>query len=348
MAIYRCETKILSRRVKDKAGKVVPNREHSAIESAAYRACEKLKDQRQDKTFNYAPRAREVAHSEVMTPEGAPPWLRPTEAATRRELRQLRERLWNAVEKRERRSDSQLCREFLLTMPRELTLQQNIELVRGWCEQEIVSKGFVADINLHRSRKGDNPHAHVLCTLRPVAADGFGLKPKTDGKFNRRGSVGVGAKDDLLHWRETWCHHENAALEKAGRAERVDHRSLKDQGIDRVPEPKVGANALAMQREGKVEVPDAVKRLHQVKILNQILPHLRAFERGEHIHRFGQATEWWQRARSRMAAFAARAREGIASPSFWRNMVGRTREAVRPQPRPVIQPQPRSTGPDRG
>jgi ATP-dependent exoDNAse (exonuclease V) alpha subunit len=333
MAIYRCETKILSRRVKDKSGKAVPNREHSAIESAAYRSCEKLKDRRQDKTFNYAPRAREVAHSEILAPESAPEWLRPAEAVTKPKLRSLRERLWNEVEARERRKDSQLCREFVLTMPIELTHEQNLELVRGWCEQEFVSKGYVADINLHRSRKGNNPHAHVLCTMRPMGSEGFGLKPDTNGKFNGRGSVGVGAKDELLHWRETWCQHENAALEKAGRPERVDHRSLKDRGLDRVPEPKIGVDAAAMQRKGKVADPDNIRRARQVMLENEVMPHIRDIQRKGEIPQHGNGASWWERS----TIFVQKAAQNIQerAKQAWQRLVQRTEpRGGQPPPQP--------------
>jgi hypothetical protein len=45
------------------------------------------------------------------------------------------------------------------------------------------------------------------------------------------------------HQRETWAEAVNSALEKAGRPERVDHRTLKAQGMDREPQPKIGVTA---------------------------------------------------------------------------------------------------------
>jgi hypothetical protein len=54
----------------------------------------------------------------------------------------------------------------------------------------------------------------------------------------------------LSAWREAWAIHVNAALERAGIAERVDHRSLKAQGIAREPIPHIGRAAWEMERRG--------------------------------------------------------------------------------------------------
>ncbi|MGZ8954996.1 MAG: MobA/MobL family protein, partial [Methylovulum sp.] len=47
-------------------------------------------------------------------------------------------------------------------------------------------------------------------------------------------------KAELLGLRERWATLQNAHLEKHGHHERVDHRSLKDQGINRDPEKHLG------------------------------------------------------------------------------------------------------------
>ncbi len=155
-----------------------------------------------------------------MAPADAPDWLKgqaQDKPAGAKKQREQREQLWNTIEKVEKRKDSQLAREFVLSLPRQLDRAQQIELVRNWCLSEFVSKGFVVDLAIHKSKSGQNPHAHVLVTTRPVTVDGFGKKPDTAGKFNGRGAAGFGAKEQLVQWRESWCHAENTALEKAGR-----------------------------------------------------------------------------------------------------------------------------------
>jgi len=51
-------------------------------------------------------------------------------------------------------------------------------------------------------------------------------------------------------WREAWGEHVNAALERAGLPARVDHRSLKAQGVAREPVPHMGRTAWEMEQRG--------------------------------------------------------------------------------------------------
>ena len=52
-------------------------------------------------------------------------------------------------------------------------------------------------------------------------------------------------------WRQDWATAQNAALEAAGRAERVDMRSLERQGVeDRLPQKHLGPTASALERKG--------------------------------------------------------------------------------------------------
>ncbi|WP_171338799.1 MobA/MobL family protein, partial [Acinetobacter nosocomialis] len=47
-------------------------------------------------------------------------------------------------------------------------------------------------------------------------------------------------KTELVELRERFANLQNAYLEKYGHADRVDHRSLADQGIERSPEKHLG------------------------------------------------------------------------------------------------------------
>lgn len=283
MAIYRLETKIIGRQAKDAGGKPIVGKQVSIVAKAAYRSGNKLKDEARDQTFDYKSRAQEVVHSELLAPDNAPGWLKDTTGDARQnptKQRDARERLWNTIEACEKRKDSQLARELVISLPKELDKNQQVEAIRDWCRQELVSKGFVVDFALHRSKDGKNPHAHVLATLRPVEGEGFGKKPDMAGKFNGRGAVGVAGKSDLETWRASWEKTANAALEKAGSEARIDHRALKDRGIERDPEPKIGVAATGMRRRGKVADPDQVQRARRVKLMNEVLPHARNLQRG--------------------------------------------------------------------
>ncbi|TIO99893.1 MAG: Ti-type conjugative transfer relaxase TraA, partial [Mesorhizobium sp.] len=119
---------------------------------AAYRSASRLRDERIERTHDFSAK-RGVVHSEVMLPENAPrAWSD-------------HERLWNDVEAFEIRKDAQLAREVEFALPRELSQAQGIELARDFVQAEFVSRGMVADLNVHWDRAedgGPKPHAHVM------------------------------------------------------------------------------------------------------------------------------------------------------------------------------------------
>lgn len=57
-------------------------------------------------------------------------------------------------------------------------------------------------------------------------------------------------KESLDEWRTAWEKLANAALESAGKAERIDHRSYSAQGIDRLPTIHEGAKARKLDEAG--------------------------------------------------------------------------------------------------
>jgi hypothetical protein len=303
MAIFRLEAKIIGRRAKTKAGKPIPGKSVSVVAKAAYRSGEKLIDERTDITYNYSSRGQEVVHREIVAPENAPGWLKPADGSAPGHAE--RQNLWNEVERAEKRVDSQLAREFVIALPVELDREQQASLLRHWCQQEVASKGFVADIAIHRSHDGNNPHSHVLCTLRPIDEDGFGKKPDMSGKFHA-GGVGYGPKTELEGWRSSWEILCNEALERAGSDARIDHRSLTDQGIDREPEPKIGVEAIGMQRRGAEEDPDRVRDVRHIRMENDLLGEVRAVQKsGEVVMQGEDETTFLGRLRDGFSHLAA-------------------------------------------
>lgn len=307
MAIFRFEAKIIGRRAKDKAGKPIPGRSVSVVAKAAYRAGQKLHDDKTDTSYNYRSRAQQVAHCEIVAPDESPSWLQHRDEDS--DSRDMREKLWNEIEHAEKRVDSQLAREFIIALPLELEREQQIGLIRSWCQQEVTSHGFVADFAIHTSSDGNNPHSHVLCTLRPVEGEGFGKKPDMSGKFNGQGSVGHGAKSDLDAWRESWEILCNKALEEAGSDARIDHRSLKDQGIDREPEPKIGPEATAMQRRGVEDDPYRVRDARQVRMQNELRSAMQGIGETDPAANDEMGIGWMQRIRNGYAFIASEAKE---------------------------------------
>ena len=191
----------------------------SIVAAAAYRAGEALRHHLANVTHDYSRRSG-VVHREILLPPGAPAWMGD------------RSTLWNAVEAVEKRKDAQLGREIEVSIPRELSPDQRLELVRRFIVTEFAERGMTSDFALHTgmaSDGGEHPHAHILLTLRPATATGFGQKHR---EWNDR---------NLLNsWRERWAEYANDALERAGHSDRVDHRSYAERGIDRRPQTKLG------------------------------------------------------------------------------------------------------------
>ena len=287
MAIYHLRATMISR-----------SQGRSATAAAAYRVAERIEDRRTGLTFDYAARGG-VDHTEIIAPDHAPDWVRD------------RSELWNRVEESETRKNSQVAREVRVALPDELTHAQRLELVREFVRSQFVDRGMVADIALHApGREGDerNHHAHILLTTREVGEDGFTTKNRDWNKV-----------EVLEGWREAWARDSNAALERAGIEDRVDHRTLVaqrdealerasaarergDEGaelhetvramsLDRPPLPQLSLGAWQLKERG-IEVA-AVRAWHEVKD--------RAAEVRQVVQELtGQVRDWLDRAAERV------------------------------------------------
>jgi len=191
----------------------------SAVAAAAYRSASELADDRLGRTHDFTHKAG-VIHSEILLPEGAPAHL--LDRAT----------LWNTVEAGENRKDAQLAREIEISLPRELSQPEAIRLAQDFVREQFVARGMVADLNVHWGRTAsgeEQPHAHVMLTMREVGPEGFGKKVRA---WNRT--------EVLVGWRERWAALANERLAEQGHDIRVDHRSHAAQGIGLEPQTKIG------------------------------------------------------------------------------------------------------------
>ena len=197
----------------------------SATAAAAYRSGEQVVDERTGRTHDYTGKS-DIYGSEILLPEGAP------------ERMGDRVVLWNEVERVEKRKDAQLSREVMVALPGELTHEQKQRLTREYVRGEFTGQGMIADIGYH-DFESHNPHAHIMLTMRSVDAEGFGKKQR---EWNKRKL--------LERQRKSWEEYANRALERAGFDERIDHRSLKEQGVEREPQIHLGAKVLEMEARG--------------------------------------------------------------------------------------------------
>ena len=164
-----------------------------------------------------------------------------------------RQKLWNAVEAQEIRRDAQLAREVEFALPRELSQAEAIGLARDYVREEFVGRGMVADLNIHW--EPDNPHAHVMLSMREITPDGFGRKVS---EWNR---VGL-----LREWRQHWADHANQRLHELGLDIRIDHRSYREQGIELEPTSHLGRAVDEMRQRG--EYAERARQLEEVRERN--------------------------------------------------------------------------------
>jgi hypothetical protein len=167
-----------------------------------------------------------------------------------------RSNLWNTVENAEVRSNARLAREYLVALPAELSPQARINLVTGFSRELVERYRFALDIAIHAPRDypGSDPrnfHAHLLATTREVTRTGLGAKTTLEWSDTHRRQAGLGpAVGELLYVRERWAMAANAALEQEHVNARIDHRTLRTQGIDREPKPHIPHAAFEMERHG--------------------------------------------------------------------------------------------------
>lgn len=217
MAIYHLHCKVFSR-----------SKGQTAIAAAAYRSGTKLEDHELGTVSDYL-KKKGIAFSEIALPANAP-----KEYADR-------EVLWNAVQEVEKSKDAQLCREFEIALPKELSLVEQIELVRTFAKS-LVNEGMIADYSIHDKNDG-NPHVHILTTMRGIADNGKWMSkqkkiyslddggnriPIIDKKTGQQ-KISNGrrqwkretlldtpwnSREQLLAWRKRWSDICNEAIDK--------------------------------------------------------------------------------------------------------------------------------------
>jgi hypothetical protein len=160
--------------------------------------------------------------------------------------------LWKASDKHERKNGS-IFHSYTVSLPNVLTVDQLIELAWQQSRQLAGPKPFQFALHLSRSslQERPNPHVHiVICDRLP---DGIERSPEQMFKrYNPTHPEKGGCRKDsggkapqALHGhvteqRKAAANEINAALAKYGHELRVDHRSLRERGINRKPERYLG------------------------------------------------------------------------------------------------------------
>ncbi|WP_375326524.1 MobA/MobL family protein [Candidatus Tisiphia endosymbiont of Nemotelus uliginosus] len=219
MAIYHCSKSEVQR-----------SKGQNAVAASSYISRSKLQLVTTDSstgeqlTISYNLSSRKgLSHSIILAPDDAPAWV------------YNRQELWNKAESSETRKNAETARKLTIALPKELTLQQNIELIEDFAFECLVSHGMIADINIHYDNE-DNPHVHIQMTTRRL------LRSLENGEvtFGAKGRS-WGRREFLYYYRENVANFINLHLEKHGSLDRVSHLSHKARGIDLIPTIHEGA-----------------------------------------------------------------------------------------------------------
>jgi ATP-dependent exoDNAse (exonuclease V) alpha subunit len=265
----------------------------SAVSAAAYRSGERIKDERTGKTYDHTDR-QDVLHKEIILPEefaaDAVSWARD------------RASLWNLAESAESRVNARVAREYLVALPVELSPERRLGLARHFSQELSDRYRFAVDLSVHEPRRfpGSDPrnfHAHLLATTREVGIEGLGAKTTLEWNDARRRDIGLApAINELLHVRERWADVTNEALREANIAAQVDHRTLREQGIDREPRPYLPKAVFEMERHGyRTFIGDRLREQYEARVEARLAQS--ASKSSEDVRR--EARENWLRMRER-------------------------------------------------
>lgn len=161
---------------------------------------------------------------------------------------------WSAADTYER-ANGRLFKQVEFALPVELSLDAQRELARDFA-QELAGEKLPYSLAIHAG-KGTNPHCHLMISERV----NDGVDRPREQWFRRHNSkkpdqggakktAALKPKQWLIDTRERWAELANQALEKANQPDRIDHRTLEAQGIERVPGVHLGPNVAAMAERG--------------------------------------------------------------------------------------------------
>ena len=257
MAIYHLSATTISR-----------GKGQSAIASASYRSGEKLYSERYNQTNFYAREVKPVAF--ILTPEHAPAYA------------SNREKLWNAVERVEKSANAQLAREFNIALPVELNHAEQEDLVKEYVQENFVNRGMVADVAIHRDDE-NNPHFHLMTTIRPFNPDGSwgkkstkiylldekGNKQKTENghvRSRKEYTTDWNDKETFSQWRKNWADVTNKFLERNGFSDRISEKSNIELGIKN--EASIHEGYVARQMEKRGEISELCEKNREISARN--------------------------------------------------------------------------------
>jgi len=192
---------------------------------------------------------------------------------------------WDAADLYER-VNGRLFKEVEFSLPIELTLPQQRELVSEFARHLTRGECLPYTLAIHAGG-GSNPHCHLMISERK----NDGIERPREQWFKRyngkKPDIGGAQKSEKLkpkNWleqtRADWSDYANRALDRAGYDDRIDHRTLEAQGIDRLPTIHLGPNVVELEAKG-IQTDRGDKALSIEKVNAEIIDlqeHLEAIE----------------------------------------------------------------------
>ena len=213
---------------------------HSATAKIAYNCRDKITDLRTGEIhkYNSAKMSKDLVYSEI----------------THKDLtldKKERSEIWNNAELAENRKDSRTAREYVIALPKELSTEQNIELVREFAKELTSKYNNVADWAIHNEKDGNgNIHAHILTTTREFNPETLTLGERTAIEWNntkcQKNNVPV-TQEQIKEIRKSWETIQNKHLEMAGLDLAVSCERKEDRDTVR---KHLGKEAVALERQG--------------------------------------------------------------------------------------------------
>ena len=118
----------------------------------------------------------------------------------------------------------------------------------------------------------------VYMTLSAAEAQGLVRADKhpQSTRYGRQNPISErwNSEEQLVEWRKAWTDVTNLYLERAGREERIDHRSNVARGLDEIPTIHEGVTARALELKGVIADRCEINR--QIKTENALLRELKA------------------------------------------------------------------------
>jgi len=126
-----------------------------------------------------------------------------------------RQKFWEYIENQDHSSNLNMAVEFTLSLPEELSIEQQIAMCEDFIQNSFSKRGIITDSCIHNDHL-NNPHLHILLPVKNL--DGSDCKVDIDGK-----KVSVQDSFFVHKIREEQAFFINQYLQKNGFSNFVSH-----------------------------------------------------------------------------------------------------------------------------